>query len=1367
MSLRMSVTRDHRVRTAGALALVVVAAAYVARAESPAAGLPARIKERLSQLEAEVRAVQSVRDDLNRKYGDTPGKGSPAYTLTFQFASLISWHNRRGELEVKDLWVTVHALGETAVGYPAACPDWRPGLFEVDASGLRVSSGSVTGTVSVHMNEYNVNPAVIEISGTIDGPQLSGSWKTDGYGGRPVLPRSGPLKATVRQEKAEFRILPKPPERLDLTMSQGWYNKAQWLDQSARIAYQEIRALLMTRDYGIPPAHALRLTMPEVYRYPALAEELKAKPKGKPRKQAAPTPAPDAVPDLDGDMGAVLDKLGGDDGPKDSEATMKNLLVHMGPIAARIAAVRAKVARARDADERGERPQPVVGGETCGDPDFGPWYGEATLTTEGGKTNVIASGQGAGAQHWPCVGNWVCVGPYQQRHRLAETPLLPEILPDLDNPVPLSGYMPGRNGDIVNSPGPAGVESGSGYVKPAYALPADAANKHNASFPGSTFYAVTTVFSEEECERWVGVVVNDHGKLWVNDRLVWVSPALRHPRRIQETFIFRTRFAKGVNTLMYRGDNTFGQAWFSVRVCTSGQPRTAAEAKRASDAARERIAKAGSPIAGSWGWRYDWTGKFPGGHPPVAWDGDRMINVLWRAPLGFCASTPVIVGDRVLTLDEPHTLLAYDKMSGKRLWSRDVNILLTMDPKLVEEYDALKKRSEEAFAELAALSADPREWKGKLAAKGMSDGEADAKIQELKRQIGSHVSFLKQKASIPGMFFGNDIGYTYPTPVTDGKRVFVKLNTGALACVMPEDGAIRWIAHHGCVDKNVGALPSPILWKNKVVVYGPVHDRTRSQGNEEDVVDMDDAPSDKFDYNHVRAFDADTGKMVWSTKFWSYGAYWCPGAVCGTPVVMTLSNGREEMDVAVTANGSILRLDDGKLLRSFVGCREWYGSPISDGGNRVIIAAQSQKAAYELIMQDRDNIGVKTLWYNEHPGVFQDGNYGIYHGGRLFYSRPLLDVTDMDSGRLEWCSGNIFFTRPGRGYAPNCMAGGNMYVADNAQWFQPTYRPGLCKFPGAMAVVQPGVPCITLAKNHIEQLHGGFAFDGDRMYVRSMKSLMCYGYTGEEGRNWEAEQVATEVLHEVNDQRPVTMKPALPATELTVDGQRSGARLVVSGGAMGPVRAWLFAGPLDPRVAAEAAKALSAPEWKGWFSDGKAECAVGGQTIGFRGLTTGNLKEWAAEDPFNLRTRQFGTGPHIGWGELFGDFLEVPLVAKPEAGKVALMATVLASDVKRFARFDGSHPNVAKAWIGGTEIASNHLVELPQGHVPLVVMLKLDGPGDRFLVRPQFRWASGMEKDVENWVEYMNRIRPHLENAAKRVPNTAVGRRAREVLSQL
>src|SRR5476651_537631 len=67
--------------------------------------------------------------------------------------------------------------------------------------------------------------------------------------------------------------------------------------------------------------------------------------------------------------------------------------------------------------------------------------------------------------------------------------------------------------------------------------------------------------------------------------------------------------------------------------------------------------------------RNDFTGHFPATNTPVFWSEDQ--NVAWRTPLKAKSNaSPIIVGDRVVVLEEPSTIVCIKKADGAELWRR-------------------------------------------------------------------------------------------------------------------------------------------------------------------------------------------------------------------------------------------------------------------------------------------------------------------------------------------------------------------------------------------------------------------------------------------------------------------------------------------------------------------------------------------------------------------------------------------------------------------------------------------------------------------------------------------------------------------------
>jgi outer membrane protein assembly factor BamB len=113
----------------------------------------------------------------------------------------------------------------------------------------------------------------------------------------------------------------------------------------------------------------------------------------------------------------------------------------------------------------------------------------------------------------------------------------------------------------------------------------------------------------------------------------------------------------------------------------------------------------------------------------------------------------------------------------------------------------------------------------------------------------------------------DDTGYAAPTPVTDGKRVYVLFAWGDLTAV-DFSGKLVWIVHLGDPDSMYGTCTSPIVHGGNVIVQ------------------YDQGVSAEDDLSALIALDGATGKQAWRTKR-PVGNSWT------SPIVVETSAGPE------------------------------------------------------------------------------------------------------------------------------------------------------------------------------------------------------------------------------------------------------------------------------------------------------------------------------------------------------------------------------------------------------------------------------------------------------------------------------------------
>lgn len=259
-------------------------------------------------------------------------------------------------------------------------------------------------------------------------------------------------------------------------------------------------------------------------------------------------------------------------------------------------------------------------------------------------------------------------------------------------------------------------------------------------------------------------------------------------------------------------------------------------------------------------------------------------NVVWKTEVGESYSSPVVVGDRVLVTAEPDLLLCLDRKSGKVLWKQPTRF---------------------------------------------EDLPVSEKIEPPKKPATS-------------------CGYTTPTPVSDGKRVWVVLGTGLVGCY-DLDGKRRWVRYLG----NERPLPygrsaSPLLVEGRLIVS----------------------------ISSLKALDADTGKTLWNCEKIR--------EKYGSPAVAHI--GKEAM--IVTPGGEVVRAQDGKVLAEELG-RCSNATPLCIG--RTIYYFDEEAIAVELPEKVTEPLKTRKLWTVDLGGEFfaspilhQGLLYSINRGGTFY-----------------------------------------------------------------------------------------------------------------------------------------------------------------------------------------------------------------------------------------------------------------------------------------------------------------------------------------------------------------------------------------------
>lgn len=298
------------------------------------------------------------------------------------------------------------------------------------------------------------------------------------------------------------------------------------------------------------------------------------------------------------------------------------------------------------------------------------------------------------------------------------------------------------------------------------------------------------------------------------------------------------------------------------------------------------------------GWRGDGSGRYPQANPPTPWDTDDGKNILWKTDIGKGQSCPVVSGDKIFITSEPESLLCLDAKTGKVLWKK-----------------------ENGYAALPAGTKAPE----------------------------------KRPPTAAGC------GYCTPTPVTDGKSVWVSFGTGIVACYDFE-GKLGWITFiDQPPDSEYGRAASPVLAGGKLLV---------SIGG-------------------LIALDPKTGKTLWQ----ALDAH----PTFGTPAVAKIG----DADVAITPGGDCVRVSDGKIIARKIASSK-YASPIVADGI-VFFASPPTAVAAKLPAKAEDEIKVQKLWDNDDlEGEFFSSP--VLHEGFLYCvsNSGVLFVLEAKTGKIAW-----------------------------------------------------------------------------------------------------------------------------------------------------------------------------------------------------------------------------------------------------------------------------------------------------------------------------------------------------------------------------
>ena len=440
------------------------------------------------------------------------------------------------------------------------------------------------------------------------------------------------------------------------------------------------------------------------------------------------------------------------------------------------------------------------------------------------------------------------------------------------------------------------------------------------------------------------------------------------------------------------------------------------------------------------GWRTDGNGNYPKAQPPVEWSTAK--NVVWKTPMpGASNSIPVLLGDRLFICSEPCMLLCVNKKDGRIVWQKNSDIdELEIEPAVREQ---IKKEQAEAARldkQVSVLAREADVLKKKLKDDPTAKEEIDKQLAEIKARSEA-LKEEKKKLVLAARYTARSThsyaGYSTPTPVTNGKEVFVAYGNGLVAC-FDLDGNRKWLR---LIEQSIASFAhanSPILVDDKVLIH----------------------------FTDLVALRAKDGAEIWRLK---------KAPPHGTSVLARIG----DAPVVVTPNGFIVRVDDGVVLAEGLGSCGANSPILHDGTVYFVRGGATAVKLPEALPQPvkPQPAKLQPLWKGKVKG-----------GGYWFPSPVLLDglLYAIDEkgtfSVLDAKTGNLVYEESvelgGTIYPSVSVAGTNVYLSSDN---------------GNTLIVKAGPKFEEIGRNKLEPFRSSLVFEDKRMYVRTQKNLYCIG----------------------------------------------------------------------------------------------------------------------------------------------------------------------------------------------------------------------------------------------------------------------------------
>jgi outer membrane protein assembly factor BamB len=438
-------------------------------------------------------------------------------------------------------------------------------------------------------------------------------------------------------------------------------------------------------------------------------------------------------------------------------------------------------------------------------------------------------------------------------------------------------------------------------------------------------------------------------------------------------------------------------------------------------------------------------------------------NVVWATRMpGMSGSTPLVVGDRIFAMSEFSDLVCLDRKTGRILWIRPSTYYHAASDE--------ERRTVEGFQKVAPMMEELAKINDQLAGPGDKPDSLFDKKRDLEKNVARTLAgsdLGPHRMPKPDVLHA---GYTLPTPVSDGKHVWVWPGSGVAACY-DLDGNRRWISLP--LDQGLDAAiehcysSSPVLAGGNLIAHA------------QDTI----------------AFDAATGREAWRSKDMR-GRRRLVGSL------VPFSIGGTD---AVYACVDIFRASDGKVLwtRQGGGDLDWT-TPVCDGGVFYELGSLTYGIRMLRPKAAGESVGIESLGVLPVPAGDAYDKLAcvaspLVHEG-LAYSVDMMGrvrVCDTATRQLVY-EKDLFFPEVRTPYPTvgSCLSspvlmGGNIYVTSHT---------------GVTVVFKPGRKFEPVSVNRLEldlnptqwyeqpeSFASSLVTDGEHIFIRGGEYIYCIG----------------------------------------------------------------------------------------------------------------------------------------------------------------------------------------------------------------------------------------------------------------------------------